>query len=31
MMSGRSGDAGIFNAHIAGPDTGKATKGRHEE
>ncbi len=31
MMSDRSGDPGMFNAHIAGPDTGKATKGRDAE
>jgi hypothetical protein len=30
MMSGSSGDR-TFNARIAGPDTGKATKGRHAE
>jgi hypothetical protein len=31
MMSGRSGDRRMFNAHVAGLDTGKATKGRHAE
>jgi hypothetical protein len=31
MMGGRSGDRTMFNARIAGPDTGKATKGRHAE
>jgi hypothetical protein len=31
MMGVRSGDRTTFNAHIAGPDTGKATKGRHAE
>jgi hypothetical protein len=31
MMSGRSGDRTMFNAHIAGADTGKATKGRHAQ
>jgi hypothetical protein len=31
MMSGGSGDRTTFNADIASPDTGKATKGRHAE
>jgi hypothetical protein len=31
MMSGGSGDRTTFNAHIARPDTGKPTKGRHAE
>jgi|KBSMisStaDraftv2_1062788.scaffolds.fasta_scaffold217829_2 hypothetical protein len=31
MMSGSSGDRTMFNAQIAGADTGKATKGRYAE
>jgi hypothetical protein len=31
MMSGGSGDRTTLGAHIASPDTGKATKGRHAE
>ena len=31
MMSGGSGDRATFNAHIASPDNGQATKGRHAE
>jgi hypothetical protein len=31
MMGGRSGDRTTYNAHIAGPDAGEATKGRHAE
>jgi hypothetical protein len=31
MMCGESGDHTSFSAHIANPDTGKATKGRHAE
>jgi hypothetical protein len=31
MMSDRRGDRTMFNAQIAGADTGKATKGRHAE
>ena len=30
-MSGGSGDRTTFNVHIASPDNGKATKGRHAE